>query len=80
MSYIYRPVLGEMIQNPLPEGTRIKAVLGRNRLVGRVSNRLSEFPVIEIILDQPVGVDKSEVLLYYTLWVESGWTITVLEA
>ena len=85
MTQTFTPEVGERIitqqvrksgvLNMPPVGTHIVATLGETRIVGTVAERISAYPVIEIVVAHE-GRDFGQ-MLHYSLWITSGWTFEI---
>ena len=65
------------ILNPLPVGTRIRATLGENVIVGRVTGQATRFPIVYVNAEGKPG-KRSSCFLEFGLWASSGWVFEVL--
>lgn len=65
------------ILNPLPEGTRVRATLGDNILVGETKwpDSTQQYGSLAIVLDGPKAWRED----YLSIRLESGWKIELLE-
>lgn len=85
MTQTFTPEVGERIitqevrksgvWNMPPKGTPIVATLGETRIVGRVAERISDYPIIVIEVAHE-GTDFGQ-MLQYSLWIKSGWTFEI---
>jgi hypothetical protein len=66
--------------NPLAPGTPIRATLGETVIVGRVTDRQTEFHLIDITVAHPDFPDEEGPFMSgYSLWFASGWTFEILD-